>query len=443
MFGYGARAAADDAWLISNKQNRSDYLYERALKVMVGGVNSPVRSFRAVGGKPIFFQKGKGSRLFDVDGKSYLDYVCSWGALILGHADDEVTEAICRAAREGTSFGAPCEAEVKLAEEVTERMKSVEMVRFVNSGTEATMSAIRLARGYTGKKKIIKFAGCYHGHYDSFLADSGSGMATFSIPISAGVIDDTIKHTLTLAYNDVAMLENVMAEWRDDVAAVILEPIAGNMGVVPASKEFIEKARELCDKYNSLLIFDEVISGFRVARGGAQELYGIKPDITCLGKIIGGGMPVGAYGGSRQIMKHIAPEGNVYQAGTLAGNPVAMSAGLATLRKLGMQQYEQLERLSYMLEHGIKGAAEENKVSISINRVGSMIGIFFTDSDVKNYVDARKTDAKAYSKFFHYMLTLGVYLPPSPFETVFLSTSHSDEDIRMTVESASKAFQVI
>ncbi len=424
------------------KTRVSTSLYKRGCRVMVGGVSSPVRAFRAVGGEPLFIARGKGSRIWDVDGNSFVDYVCSWGALILGHANPGVEREVQVAMRDGTSFGASTELELRLAEKICSTVPSVEMVRFVNSGTEATMSALRLARAYTGRTKFVKFDGCYHGHADPFLTKAGSGMATFDLPASSGVTKSSIDDTATLPYNDVEALEGFFAKNAESIAAVIVEPVAGNMGVVPAEQAFLEKGRELCTTYGALLIFDEVITGFRVAKTGAQGLYGVKPDLTCLGKIIGGGFPVGAYGGRREVMRLVSPEGPVYQAGTLSGNPVAMAAGLATLSALGAQSYTRLERMSNSLEKGIAEGAESVGVGTTINRVGSMLGLFLTDHPVTNFAEAKRADTRMYGKFFWAMLGAGVYLPPSAFETIFVSLAHSEKDLEQTVEAARKAFAV-
>ena len=417
-------------------------LYKRACRVMVGGVSSPVRAFKAVGGEPLFIACGKGSKIRDVDGNSFVDYVCSWGALILGHADPSVEKEVLAAMSDGTSFGASTESELRLAEKICSSLPSVEMVRFVNSGTEATMSALRLARAYTGRSKFMKFDGCYHGHADPFLTKAGSGMATLDLPASSGVTKSSTDDTATLPYNDVEALEGFFANNPKSIAAVIVEPVAGNMGVVPAERAFLEKARELCTTYGALLIFDEVITGFRVSKTGAQGLYGVKPDLTCLGKIIGGGFPVGAYGGRHEVMRLVSPEGPVYQAGTLSGNPVAMVAGLATLSALGTQSYARLERMSRSLAKSVAEEAESAGVSTTINRVGSMVGLFLADNPVTNFAEAKRANYKMYGKFFWAMLRAGVYLPPSAFETIFVSLAHSEKDLEQTVDAARKAFAV-
>jgi len=407
---------------------------------MVGGVNSPVRAFNAVGGSPLFISRGKGSEVWDADGNRFLDYVCSWGALILGHANNVVSEKVTASLLKGTSFGAPTEAELLLAEKICDAVPSIEKVRFVNSGTEATMSALRLARAYTRRKKVIKFEGGYHGHADPFLVRGGSGLATLGIPSSPGVPSETVSNTLNLPYNDSEAVLKALREAGDEVAAVIVEPVAGNMGVIPPRAGFLESLREGCDRSESLLIFDEVITGFRVALSGAQGLFRTTPDLTCLGKIIGGGFPVGAYGGSREIMRLIAPEGPVYQAGTLSGNPVAMTAGLATISLLSDQTYRTLEARARLLEAGLLKAAAQNRVAVRINRVGSMLGIFFTSSEVTDFADAKRTDNRTYTNFFWRMLDGGVYLPPSPFESLFLSTAHKEDHVRETIQAAQSAF---
>lgn len=407
---------------------------------MVGGVSSPVRSFSSVGGNPLFLVRGKGSRVWDADGNCLIDYVCSWGPLVLGHSDEDVLEAVTREARNGTSFGAPSIPELKLAQKVCAALPSIEKVRFVNSGTEATMSAMRLARAFTKRTRFIKFEGCYHGHADSFLTLAGSGLATLDLPKSAG-LPGASSEALTVPYNDEGAVEEAFGRHGDDIAAVIIEPVAGNMGVIPPSPGFLEALRKICTGNGSLLIFDEVITGFRVSPGGAQGLYGVRPDITCLGKIIGGGFPVGAYGGREEVMRLVAPEGPVYQAGTLSGNPVAMAAGLATLSKLGPSAYRHLEEVSARLEDGLKESASANKSSLSVNRVGSMIGVFFCREEVRNYSEARSSKYVLYPEFHKRMLHNGVYLPPSPFETVFLSTAHTQDDVDFTIAAAARSFR--
>jgi len=425
------------------KSDRSEELFARALELMPGGVNSPVRAFRGVGGTPRFIKSAKGATMTDVDGRTYIDYVGSWGPMILGHADSEIVEALRDVASRSTSFGAPSELEVELAEEIIDAVPSIEMVRMVNSGTEATMSAIRLARGVTGRTKLIKFEGCYHGHGDSLLVKAGSGVATLGLPDSPGVPAALAQNTITVPFNDPNQLAQAFAE-HNDIAAVIIEPVVGNMGCVPPKPGYLETVRELCTKNDSLLIFDEVMTGFRVARGGAQVLYGIRPDITTLGKIIGGGLPVGAYGGSKDLMRNIAPAGPIYQAGTLSGNPLSMTAGLVTLRRLRDETiYAALEKSSAKLCGGLKSAAEEAGVSNRINRVGSMWTSFFTDRDVLDWSTANKCDREKYGKFFHAMLDERVYLAPSQFEAAFVSLAHSDEVIEQTVEAARKSFRKV
>ncbi len=406
---------------------------------MVGGVSSPVRSFASVGGDPLFIARGEGSKVWDVDGNVYTDYVCSWGPLILGHCDSDVVEAVTREVRTGTSFGAPTVPELKLAQGICSALPSVERVRFVNSGTEATMSALRVARAYTNRTKFVKFDGCYHGHADPYLAKAGSGLATLDLPSSAGVPAQA-SSAVTLPYNDEEALEEAFHAQGTEIAAAIVEPVAGNMGVVPPSPGFLRALRRHCTDSGSLLIFDEVITGFRVSAGGAQGLYGVRPDMTCLGKIIGGGFPVGAYGGRADIMHLVSPEGPVYQAGTLSGNPVAMAAGLATISKLDGATYARLEKSSARLEAGIIEAAGRKGVEVSLNRVGSMVGVYFGSGRVTNYAEARASDFRLYPEFHRRMLADGVYLPPSPFETVFVSSAHSDKDLDNTVAAAEKSF---
>ncbi|MDA4127216.1 MAG: glutamate-1-semialdehyde 2,1-aminomutase [Thaumarchaeota archaeon] len=420
---------------------KSAALFRRAQEVMVGGVSSPVRAFKAVGGEPLFIARGLGPIVWDADGNSYIDYVLSWGPLILGHAHPGVTSAVIEQVRKGTSFGAPTEPELRLAEEVHRSVPSIEAVRFVNSGTEATMSALRLARAFTSRKKVVKFEGCYHGHADQFLTMAGSGLATFDLPSSSGVLDSVISSSITLPFNDIASAEKVFLNDGADVAAIIVEPVAGNMGVVPPEKGFLSGLRRVANENGSLLIFDEVISGFRVSRGGAQELFGVSPDITCLGKVIGGGFPVGAYGGRMEIMRLVAPEGPVYQAGTLSGNPVAMVAGLATLDELTGKAYATLEELSHSLEEGLAEAAFKSSVQVSLNRVGSMVGLFFAEGPVRNFKDSKRGNTASYAKFHRSMLGQGFYLPPSPFETIFLSTAHTESEVSRTVRAASIAFK--
>lgn len=420
-------------------QSKSEQLFATAIDLIPGGVNSPVRAFRGVGGTPVFIKSAKGAKITDVDGNSYIDYVGSWGPMILGHADDEVVTALQAVAANGTSFGAPTELEVQLAQEVIDAVPSIEMVRMVSSGTEATMSAIRLARGVTGRDRIVKFEGCYHGHGDSLLVKAGSGVATLGLPDSPGVPSVLAENTITLPFNDAEALEQAFAK-HGDIAAVIIEPVVGNMGCVPPRSGYLEAVRSLTTKHDALLIFDEVMTGFRLARGGAQELYGINPDITTLGKIIGGGLPVGAYGGSREIMNHTAPAGPVYQAGTLSGNPLSMTAGLVTLRRLRDKTvYERLENSSRRLCEGLSQAAENTGIKTVTNRVGSMWTSFFTSDPVVDWSSANKCNRETYGRFFHAMLDAGVYLAPSQFEAAFVSLAHTDEIIDQTIEAARQA----
>ena len=421
-------------------QTKSAKLFQRALELMPGGVNSPVRAFRGVGGMPLFIKSARGPFITDVDNREFIDYVGSWGPMILGHADEEIVDALSDVAAKGTSFGAPNELEVELAEEIVDAVPSIEMVRMVNSGTEATMSAIRLARGVTRRDKLVKFEGCYHGHADSLLVKAGSGVATLGLPDSPGVPASLAQHTLTCPFNDADALEQIFAQ-HPDIAAVIIEPVAGNMGVVPPQPEFLNSVRELTSKDGALLIFDEVMTGFRVARGGAQALYNIKPDITCLGKIIGGGLPVGAYGGSRELMRNIAPVGAIYQAGTLSGNPLAMTAGLLTLRRLRDESiYEALETAAARLGEGLKAAADDAGIKTTTNRVGSMWTTFFKEGSVIDWTTAATSDREMYGRFFHAMLDEGVYLAPSQFEAAFVGITHTDEIIDRTIAAARKAF---
>lgn len=426
------------------KINRSQRLFEEAQHYLPGGVDSPVRAFKAVGGTPFFIEHGHGSRLYDEDGNEYIDYVGSWGPLILGHANPRVVKAVKKAAERGSSFGAPTELETKLAKLISEAMPSIEMVRFVNSGTEAAMSAIRLARAFTGRNKVVKFAGCYHGHSDGLLAKAGSGMATLGIPSSPGVPAAVTADTLIAPYNNLEAVEQLFKKFASDIAAVIVEPVAGNMGVVLPQPGFLEGLRSLTRKYGALLIFDEVITGFRVAYGGAQHLYKVKPDLTCLGKIIGGGLPVGAYGGRRDIMEMVAPSGEVYQAGTLAGNPLAMTAGIETLTILKEPKaYQNLEKTSSILAKGIVKAAKKAGVDIQLLRAGSMFTVFFAREPIIDYQTATKANTELYAKFFHGMLSRGVYFPPSQFEAAFVSLAHTGMDIRSTIDAAGEAFAFI
>lgn len=410
-------------------------LYTTACGLMPGGVNSPVRAFRAVGGTPLYFTKGLGSKLTDADGHEYIDYVSSWGAIIHGHADADINVAIATAAGNGTSFGAPHEGEIRLAKEVVSRLPGLEMVRFVNSGTEASLAAIRLVRAATGRTKIVKFEGNYHGAVDSLLAKAGSGIATFGLPDSAGVPSETTKGTLLAKFNDLDSVSQIFETNPSEIAAVLVEPVAGNMGLVPPAPGFLAGLRELCTKHGALLVFDEVMTGFRVARGGAAARYGVQPDLYITGKVIGGGLPVGAYGGKRQLMELVAPIGPMYQAGTLSGNPLAMAAGYAALSKLDDAVYTRLELLGARLELGLRMAAETVGVTAQVQRVGSMISVFFTDMPVVDFDDAQTTNKALFGRLFHALLARGVYLPPSALEAWFLNASHSEADIDTTVEA--------
>src|SRR5689334_4170813 len=421
---------------------RSIKLFEEAQQLIPGGVNSPVRAFRSVGGQPPFIQRAKGAKLHDLDGNAYIDYVLSWGPMILGHAAPSVIAAIKKAAGQGTSYGAPTALEVELAREIRAAVPSMEKLRLVSSGTEAVMSAIRVARGFTKRDGIVKFEGCYHGHSDYLLAKAGSGMMTLGIPDSLGVPADFAKHTYTAPYNDIRTVQQLFRERGHEIACVIVEPIAGNMGVVPPAPDFLPALRQLTLEYDSLLIFDEVISGFRVDYGGAQALYGIMPDLTVLGKIIGGGLPVGAYGGRQAIMDLIAPAGPVYQAGTLSGNPLAVTAGLATLKQLRAKQvYKKLEEGSALLAEGIGREAKQAGIPLVQHRVGSMMTSFFTSEAVVDWNSVKRSDTKRYGQFFHRMLEQGVYLAPSQFEAAFLSTAHTSGDIERTIKAARAAFK--
>jgi glutamate-1-semialdehyde 2,1-aminomutase len=421
---------------------RSKALFARAQKKIPGGVNSPVRAFRSVGGEPRFIKSGSGSQVVDVDGNSFIDYLGSWGPLILGHCPSQVQEAVRKQILLGSSFGAPTENEVVLAEMITEAVPTIEKVRLVNSGTEATMSALRLAKAFTGRHKIIKFDGCYHGHVDSLLVKAGSGVATLGIPDTLGVSPQDSSNTISVPFNDLETIQHVLEQNRSVVAAVIVEPVCGNMGTVLPATGFLQRLRKLTREHGVLLIFDEVITGFRLAYGGAQELLRMKPDLTCLGKIIGGGLPVGAYGGHEEIMKWIAPEGPVYQAGTLSGNPLAVAAGIATLKALKKKgTYQKLERLTAELTSGLRKAAEQEGVPVQINTIGSMFTVFFTSAQVHDFQSAKTSNTAQYAKFFHAMLESGVYFPPSQFETCFISLAHSKEDLHETIQAARKAFK--
>jgi glutamate-1-semialdehyde 2,1-aminomutase len=419
----------------------SQKLFQRAQLVIPGGVNSPVRAFKSVGGTPLFFQRGKGALVWDADGNSYVDYVGSWGPLIAGHAHPDVIKAVELAAAKGLSFGAPTESEVEMAELLCKLVPSIEQVRLVSSGTEATMSAIRLARGYTGRSKIIKFEGCYHGHADSLLVKAGSGALTFGQPSSAGVPAETVAHTLVLDYNNQSELEQAFAREGNDIAAVIVEPVAGNMNLVAPRPGFLESLRRLCTEHGSVLIFDEVMTGFRVALGGAQALYGIKPDLTTLGKVIGGGMPVGAFGGRRDIMQCVAPLGPVYQAGTLSGNPVAVAAGLATLKLVQAPAfYDKLSAAARQLCEGLGTAAREHGISFSAQNIGGMFGIYFRDTPPASYTEVMQCDKDRFNQFFHAMLAEGIYLAPSAFEAGFVSAAHGPAELEKTIKAAGKVF---
>ena len=423
---------------------KSIIAYKKAKKVIPGGVNSPVRAFRNVGSNPIFFKKGKGSKMYDIDGNKYIDCVGSWGPLILGHTNKSTLNSIINSAKNGTTFGAPTELETKMAEKIIEMVPSIEKVRMVSSGTEATMSAIRLARGYTKKSLIIKFSGNYHGHFDSFLIKAGSGAMTLGKPDSEGVTKNIAKDTLVAEYNNIKSVKKLFMKNKDKIAGVIIEPIAGNMGLVAPKENFLNELRDLCSENDSLLIFDEVMTGFRVSKGGAQELYNIMPDITTLGKIIGGGLPAGAYGGISKIMDFVAPDGPVYQAGTLSGNPLAMSAGLSVLEQLNDNLYRRLERISSKIENGINDNIKKLGFNANIARVGSMMTLFFTEKNyVRNFKDANQCNTNSYAKYFNHMLKMGIYLPPSQYECLFLSNKIGDTDIKKIIESNYKALKKI
>lgn len=427
----------------------SERLFEEAKKYIPGGVNSPVRAFKSVGGTPLFISKGIGSKMIDVDGNEYIDYIGSWGPHLFGHDPDFIKQSILNALENGTSFGAPTELEVKIAKLITELVPSVEMVRMVNSGTEATMSAIRAARGFTGKDKIIKFEGCYHGHGDFFLIKAGSGALTFGVPTSPGVTKGNAADTLIAEYNNIDSVKKLIQENKtsggNQIAAVIVEPVAGNMGTVLPEKNFLKELRDICSEEKIVLIFDEVMTGFRLSIGGAQQIYDVKPDMTTFGKIIGGGLPVGAYGGKKEIMEMISPSGPIYQAGTLSGNPIAMSAGYAALSyiKNHPEIYEQLEQNSAYLENGIKEAIKLSGRNFQLNRIGSMMTLFFTEEPVTDYKTAVKSDTKLYGRYFHEMLNRGIYLPPAQFEAMFVSTAHSKEDLDKTIAANFEALKKI
>ena len=419
---------------------KSKQAFQEAQTLMPGGVNSPVRAFKSVNMDPIFMEKGKGSKIYDIDGNEYIDYVLSWGPLILGHSNDQVVESLKKMTELGTSFGSPTLMENKLANLVIERVPSVEMIRMVSSGTEATMSALRLARGYTGRNIILKFEGCYHGSSDSLLIKAGSGVATLGLPDSPGVPEGVAKNTITVPYNDLEGVKYAFEQYGKEIAAVIVEPVAGNMGVVPPLPGFLQGLRDITTEYGSLLIFDEVMTGFRVGYHCAQGYYNIIPDITCLGKVIGGGLPVGAYGGKAEIMENIAPSGPIYQAGTLSGNPLAMTAGYETLSQLTPEHYHEFERKGDRLEAGIKAAATKLNVPITVNRAGSMIGFFFTNEKVINFETAKSSNLDFFASYYREMAEQGVFLPPSQYEGLFLSTEHSDEDIEQTIQAIEQAF---
>lgn len=428
---------------MNKNHTQSTTLFERAKQVIPGGVNSPVRAFRGVGGTPLFITSAKGAMLTDADGNTFIDYVGSWGPMILGHAHDEVIAAVQQAATRGTSYGAPTELEIQLAEEVIQAFPSIEKLRLTSSGTEATMSALRVARGFTGRSKIVKFEGCYHGHGDSLLVRAGSGVATLGLPDSPGVLAEVAASTITVPFNDAVALEQVFDEVGDQIAAVIIEPVVGNMGCVPPREGYLQAVRAITERHGAVLIFDEVMTGFRVAFGGAQQLYGIKPDMTCLGKIIGGGLPVGAFGGRREIMDVVAPVGPVYQAGTLSGNPLAVTAGLTTLRLLkSLNPYPQLESATAKLVEGLAEAASKAGVKTVSNRVGSMFTSFFTAEPVHDWTTASRSDRDAFGRFFHAMLDEGVYLAPSQFEAGFVSIEHTDEIIERTIQAAQQAILI-
>ena len=423
---------------------KSEALFSRAQQTIPGGVNSPVRAFKAVGGTPRFITKADGPYIWDADGKQYIDYVQSWGPMVLGHNNEKIRQAVIDASYNGLSFGAPTEAEVIMAEKVSKLVPSMEMVRMVNSGTEATMSAIRLSRGYTGRNKIVKFEGCYHGHADSLLVKAGSGALTFGQPSSAGVPVDTAKHTLTLSYNNTEELEELFLNQGNDIACVILEPIVGNMNLIVPSEEFLTTLRSITEKYGALLIFDEVMTGFRVSLGGAQELFGIIPDLTTLGKVIGGGLPVGAFGGRKDIMQKLAPLGPVYQAGTLSGNPVAVAAGLKTLELIQAEHFfEKLTAQTKKLTDGLTQAAQDSSIDFCARNVGGMFGLYFSKTPPNSFSDVMSSDREIFNKFFHQMLSLGIYFGPSAFEAGFVSAAHSDTDIEFTIDCAKKAFKNI
>jgi glutamate-1-semialdehyde 2,1-aminomutase len=437
-------ASGDAAASIANARPRSTEIFERGKKTLVGGVDSPVRAFRAVGGTPLVIDHALGTRLYDVDGREYLDYVCSWGALILGHAHPDVVAAVSDQAGRGTSYGMTSPLEIELGEKITRAVPSVEMVRFVSSGTEAAMSAVRLARAFTERDLVIKFEGCYHGHSDGFLSEAGSGLATLGIAACPGVPEAFARLTLNAPYNDLAAVESLFRQHGGKIAAIIVEPVAANMGVVEPAVGFLQGLREIATREGALLIFDEVITGFRMAYGGAQSVYKIDPDLTVMGKIIGGGLPVAAYGGKRHIMERVAPLGPVYQAGTLSGNPLAMRAGLATLPKLEAPKfYEDVNRRTQRLAEGVRNALKEAKVPGQVNVAGSLLTLFFCDQPIQNYADAKKSDTAKFGKFFQAMLERGIFLPPSQYEALFVSAAHTDADISRTITAARESLTTI
>jgi glutamate-1-semialdehyde 2,1-aminomutase len=424
------------------KRTQSDSLFQEAQKVIPGGVNSPVRAFKAVGGNPLFIAKAKGPRITDVDGNEFIDYVSSWGPMIFGHAHPRIVEAVSRQAQLGTSFGAPTELETELAQKVVAAVPSVESVRLVSSGTEATLSALRLARGFTGRDKIVKFEGCYHGHGDSLLVKAGSGVLSLGLPDCPGIVADLAKNTLNVPYNDAQAVEGLFSKMGKEIACLIVEPVGGNMGVVPPQPGFLELLRKVTAKSGTLLIFDEVITGFRVSYGGAQKLYGVTPDLTCLGKIIGGGLPVGAYGGKKEIMDHIAPVGAVYQAGTLSGNPLAVTAGIEMLNLLSQPGvYEDLEAKSERLSSGFKENVKKLGITATFTRVGSIFSMFFTDQEIINFDSVKTSDTDLFKRYFNAMLEEGIYIAPSQFEAGFMSAVHTDDDIDQTIEAQFRALQ--
>jgi glutamate-1-semialdehyde 2,1-aminomutase len=424
-------------------RSTSESLHQRAKSLMPGGVNSPVRAFKGVGGTPVYFKSGQGAWLTDVDGNRYIDFIGSWGPMILGHAPKPVIDAIVSAAYRGTSFGAPHEGEVRIAEKVRAMVPSMEVLRLVNSGTEATAAALRLARGATGRPLILKFEGCYHGATDSLLVKAGSGVETLGLPDSPGVPVELAKLTLTAPFNDLGAVEQLIAAHPGQIAGMILEPVVGNMGLFAPKPGYLQGLRALCDKHGILLILDEVMTGFRLAPGGAQALYGVKPDLSTFGKVIGGGLPVGAYGGRADLMRHIAPDGPIYQAGTLSGNPLAVAAGLAALEALVPEVYETLEKTSAAIEAGLRDAAAKAGIPVQLNRVGSMWTLFFSETPVFDYASAKKADTKKFATFFHAMLDRGIYLPPSQFEAAFVSAAHGPDEVRLTIEAARESLAIV